>query len=64
MMAVEMRNCVHFMVKDLGGVDVFFQYSLEKNWEGKLERELRKVYDKGHKISKFIFITSQNVTGN
>ena len=52
-----------FHAKDAKGGDVFFQYSLEKKWERKLERELKKVHNKGHKISKFIFITSQNVTG-
>ena len=52
-----------FHGKDVSGGDIFFQYSLEKGWERKLERELKKVHDRGHKISRFIFITSQNVTG-
>ena len=42
---------------------IFFQFSLEKKWESKLYRELERVKNYGHKITKFIFITSQNVTG-
>lgn len=43
---------------------IFFQYSLEKEWERKLLRELKKVKEYNHEISAFVFITSQNVTGH
>jgi len=42
---------------------VFFQYSLEDRWESKLFRELEKVKQYNQKISTFVFITSQNVSG-
>lgn len=42
---------------------IFFQYSLEKDWEGKLKRELKKVAEKQHEINTFVFVTSRNVTG-
>lgn len=50
-------------IKATGGV-TFFQYSLEKDWRGKLDRELKKVYKNGHKINFYVFVTSQRVTGN
>ena len=53
-----------FHCKDKYGDEIFFQYSLEKGWEKKLDGELKKVKDKKHKISKFIFVTSQRVTGS
>ncbi len=49
-------------IKSTGGV-TFFQYSLEKDWRNKLDRELKKVYGKGHKINFYVFLTSQRVTG-
>ncbi len=42
---------------------IFFQFSLEEQWDGKLNRELKKVNNFGHKFDFYIFITSQNVTG-
>jgi tetratricopeptide (TPR) repeat protein len=41
----------------------FFQYSLEKNWEKKLKNEITKVDLYNHNITSFVFITSQNVSG-
>ncbi|MBM7558147.1 tetratricopeptide repeat protein [Halanaerobacter jeridensis] len=43
---------------------VFFQYSLRKDWKIKLKKELEKVKKYGHEIDKFVFVTTQNVTGN
>lgn len=42
---------------------VFFQYSLEKGWEGKLKREIIKVESYKQEIDSFVFITSQSVSG-
>ncbi|MBM4034042.1 MAG: tetratricopeptide repeat protein [Planctomycetes bacterium] len=42
----------------------FFQFSLQKDWEGKLKRDLQKVNASGHKVDRFIFVTSQRVTGS
>lgn len=42
---------------------VFFQYSLEKRWESKLQRELAKVRKNGHLIHKYVFVTPMRVTG-
>jgi tetratricopeptide (TPR) repeat protein len=50
-------------VKSTGGT-TFFQYSLEKAWEKKLTRELKKVQSNGHQIDLFVFVTSQRVTGH
>lgn len=50
-------------IKATGGV-TFFQYSLEKDWRGKLEKELKKVYKNGHIINFYVFITCQRVTGH
>lgn len=43
---------------------VFFQFSLESNWEKKLKRELVKLGEKHHVFHEYIFVTSQRVTGN
>lgn len=51
------RNKIH------GRTD-FFQYTLEKSWESKLEKELKKVNDNKHKIEFYVFLTTQRVTGN
>ena len=56
----EIRRCKG--IRSTGGV-TFFQYSLEKNWRNKLERELKKVYAKGHEINFYVFVTSQRATG-
>ena len=45
------------------GERVVFQFSLEKKWEAKLRRELKRVRQHGHTINKFVFVTSQKVTG-
>lgn len=50
-------------VTSAGGT-TFFQYSLEKAWERKLLRELKKVQSNGHRIDLFVFVTSQRVTGH
>ncbi|WP_140853521.1 tetratricopeptide repeat protein [Myxococcus xanthus] len=50
-------------VTSAGGT-TFFQYSLEKAWEKKLLRELKKVQSNGHRIDLFVFVTSQRVTGH
>lgn len=42
---------------------IFFQYSLEKSWEKKLKSEITKVNLYNHNITSFVFITSQNVSG-
>ncbi|MEW6378093.1 MAG: tetratricopeptide repeat protein [bacterium] len=49
-------------IKATGGV-TFFQYSLEKRWEVKVNRELKKVKENGHIIHFYVFVTSQKVTG-
>lgn len=41
----------------------FFQFSLEKNWERKLIKELNKLEEKQHVIHEYIFVTSQSATG-
>jgi tetratricopeptide (TPR) repeat protein len=46
-----------------GSQRVFFQYSLEKRWEAKLQRELIKVKSNGHLIHSYVFVTPLNVTG-
>lgn len=42
----------------------FFQYSLEKDWEKKLGKELANIQKRSHKIDCYVFVTNQNVTGN
>jgi len=42
---------------------IFFQFTLEKDWEKKLKRELIKLEEKQHVIHEYIFVTSQRVTG-
>lgn len=42
----------------------YFQYSLEKNWELKIKKEFKKISNSNKSISKYLFITSQKVTGN
>ena len=42
----------------------YFQYSLEKNWESKLKKEFKKITNSNKIISKYLFVTSQKVTGN
>ena len=51
---------------DAGGSPriVFFQFSLEINWEKKLKRELKKLKESQHAFHQYIFVTSQKVTGN
>jgi hypothetical protein len=43
---------------------VFFQYSLEKKWESKLKREIQKVQTYDQQIGTFVFVTTQNVSGD
>lgn len=50
-------------IKSTGG-RTFFQYTLEKSWESKIEKELKKVHDNKHKIEFYVFLTTQSVTGN
>jgi tetratricopeptide (TPR) repeat protein len=49
---------------DSQGEITFFQYSLEKSWENKLDRELKKVKANGHTIHHYVFVTTQTVTGH
>jgi tetratricopeptide (TPR) repeat protein len=49
-------------IRSTGGV-VFFQYSLEENWEGKLKRELDKLRQRDQEINFYVFVTSRKVTG-
>ncbi len=42
----------------------FFQYSLEKNWFKKIEREIEKTFSKHANITNYVFITSCKITGN
>jgi tetratricopeptide (TPR) repeat protein len=46
-----------------GGKRVFFQFSLERDWKNKLNKELKKVKREGHPIDAFTFMTHQAVTG-
>ena len=48
---------------DKVGELTFFQFSLQKTWKKKLFAELRKVAEKGHEISSFVFLTNQTVSG-
>ncbi len=41
----------------------FFQYSLEKRWKLKLEKELAKAFKKHNTIHNYVFVTSSKVTG-
>jgi hypothetical protein len=41
----------------------FFQYSLEKNWEAKLKKELKNIKKHDQYIKNYVFVTSQKVTG-
>ena len=50
-------------IKATGGV-TFFQFTLEKAWEKKLKKELKKVHGNKHEIEYFVFATIQSVTGN
>ncbi|WPS87819.1 hypothetical protein SMD22_25800 [Brevibacillus halotolerans] len=43
---------------------IFFQFTLESSWEKKLKRELVKLEEKQHVFHKYIFVTSQRVTGS
>lgn len=45
---------------DDGGT--IFQFSLEKDWESKLKRELEKVFQYGYKPTQFVFVTNQKVS--
>ncbi len=49
-------------IDDLGEI-AFFQFSLQKTWKRKLREELEKVKKYGHDISRFILITSRDVSG-
>ena len=40
-----------------------FQFSLEDRWEEKLRRDAAKVSAYGHSVSRYVFVTSQAVTG-
>ena len=42
---------------------IFFQYSLEKTWESKLNREIKKIELYDQQIVSLVFVTSQNVSG-
>ena len=42
---------------------VFFQYTLERRWEPKITKELRKVRQNNHLIDKYVFITRGSITG-
>jgi len=55
--------CTWKGIKSTGG-RTFFQYTLEKEWENKLNRELRKVHDNKHEIEFYAFLTTQSITGN
>lgn len=48
---------------DTRGQIIFFQFSLQKNWKQKLRDELRKVAAEGHQIDRFVFVTTQEVSG-
>jgi tetratricopeptide (TPR) repeat protein len=54
----------HWVGTKLTGGITFFQYSLEKKWESKLKRELNKVRSYGHKIDFYVFVSSQEITGD
>lgn len=43
---------------------IFFQYSLDKKWESKLNREINKIKSYDQQIISLVFITSQNVSGD
>jgi tetratricopeptide (TPR) repeat protein len=43
---------------------IFFQYSLDKKWESKLNREINKIKSYDQHINSLVFITSQNVSGD
>lgn len=45
------------------GEIVFFQFSLQKDWKKKLRDELEKVKKYGHTITRFILMTSRDVSG-
>ncbi len=50
--------------KDLDERLIYFQYSLQKTWKDKLKYELNKLSTKQkEKISKYIFVSSQDITG-
>lgn len=53
----------HRGIKSTGGV-TFFQYTLDKKWEGKLKRELVKTKNNKHIINYYVFVTTQKVSGN
>lgn len=42
----------------------FFQYSLEKNWLKKIEREIEKTFAKHSNVTNYVFVTSCKITGN
>lgn len=48
---------------DPQGKVTFFQFSLQKTWRSKLRGELKKVNAYDHKISSYVFVTSQRVRG-
>lgn len=41
----------------------FFQFSLQETWKQKLQSELKKVAAEGHEISKYVFISSRDISG-
>lgn len=53
-----------FEGSDLRDRIIYFQYSLQKEWKSKLKNELKKLTQtQKKKISKYIFVSSQNITG-
>jgi len=52
----------HRGASDSGSL-VFFQFSREESWEGKLKEEAEKIFKYGHSINELVFVTSRKVTG-
>lgn len=42
----------------------FFQFSLEKDWLNKFNREIEKTFSKHNNITHYVFISSSKITGN
>ncbi|MCL0060686.1 hypothetical protein M1N88_02255 [Dehalococcoidia bacterium] len=57
--AIELAPTPGLFQNEDGGT--IFQFSLEKTWESKLKRELRKVFQYGYRPAQFVFVTNQKV---
>jgi hypothetical protein len=59
----EMQKTTSGAAKPDGDVSVVFQFSLQKAWEAKLRKDARKIARTSEGTSRFVFVTSQDVTG-